>query len=438
MRPACFHRRSGAVLIFSLLLLVVGALVLGGIAQVVVTQSLVAGREDEGSARRVTLENSRAMAREFILSRMFRGLGSVPAAEISFEASDELGGFVLPGDDAQGAGFWVAPPLQAESQLRINPFNLMERGGYFRAIIDGSLNSSSSTNLVPWSFHVRTRNPVAAGYSFVQHRPGSVNIDELAEEPYIDFGQPGDFFGFYGMPRTPVTSVTNTSATGDQTGYQGFIQLPPPNPDDTNYFPFAGTSAVRRPGDTNKALVTIDFSWEPEGIEIDDPTVLRYKVPSQVEVIDEVVDPVTGETNSVPDTVPVGAIEADGDPDGDGKASVYIIIADEVPDGVPLLLKGDNSRLVYITRQREMPTSTIFDLAFDSSSTWRLGLTAAGSPIQYEVAYGGSVTIQGGLRSSGGINPAQGEVLFVPEQAGNRGFDAVGERMMWLEDFRAR
>jgi len=72
----CKASDAAAVLIFAVLLLAAGVFVLAGIAQLAATQSLAGRREWDVLSQRVTLENSRAMARQFVLARMFSNVVS--------------------------------------------------------------------------------------------------------------------------------------------------------------------------------------------------------------------------------------------------------------------------------------------------------------------------------------------------------------------------
>ena len=232
-------RSAGAVLVFALLILVTAALVIGGLAQLAATQSLVGGREWEEAQQRVTLANSRAMARQFLLQSIFsNNVATGPLTNppnINF-AGYTNGGFRLTNpvsiitEPANNFDFWSAYlTTDSVTGLNINPFNVLERGGFYSATIRAELSDGTTdTDWTVWSFQVRTRNPIAAGYSFVRHSPvASFNRPTVAADMLFSNppGVPPNFVGFYtNLPAMPLSSVTNTLT--DSNGYSGFFDVP--------------------------------------------------------------------------------------------------------------------------------------------------------------------------------------------------------------------
>ena len=212
-------------MIFALVLMTVGVFVLAAVLQLAATQGVSGEAEWDALQRRVMLGNSRAMAREHLRSRLFR----VPQATNNWPATftNSSGGFSIQPAGAAHDNYWQALSVSdPDVVLNINPFNLMERGGFYREVFVGQLQQGASS--VGWSFALRTRSPVAAGYSFVQHRPADNDLASLASPPYIDMNGTGEqFVGFPGMPRMPMASVTNTftRGAGDSNGYQGFLDV---------------------------------------------------------------------------------------------------------------------------------------------------------------------------------------------------------------------
>jgi hypothetical protein len=157
-------------MVFAVLLLSAGVFVLAAVLQLAATQGISGEAEWQALERRVILGNSRSMAREYMLSRIFRG--SVPAGTnsttVSFSNSE--GGFLISPSGSERTNYWAAlSTTSAGVVLNINPFNLMERGGFYREtfvadLLDG--NPNTQNGVTKWSFALRTRSPVAAGYSF--------------------------------------------------------------------------------------------------------------------------------------------------------------------------------------------------------------------------------------------------------------------------------
>ena len=215
--------RSAAVLVFAVLLLAAGVFVLAGIAQLAATQALVGQNEWEALNRRIKLENSRAMARQFMLARMFNGVVSTNTGY----TNATLGGFSLSpvSETSMGGDYWTTlSTTNTNVNMKINPFTLMERGGFYRVVVPGTIYDGVEN--VPWNFQVRTRSPIAAGYPLTRHLPATNAISGLFAPPYVDMNHPEQFVGFREMARMSVSSVTNASTNADTDGYVGYLGVP--------------------------------------------------------------------------------------------------------------------------------------------------------------------------------------------------------------------
>lgn len=402
--------RSGAVLVFALLLLVVGALVLGGVAQMTATQSVAGETEWTAAKRRITIENSRAMARQYLLSHMFTFDNGSPAISVS----DAYGGFEL---TAQNVGnFWAtASVTAANSMLNINPFNMMERGGFYRVWIPGTL-SDGTANPVGWNFQVRTRSPLAAGYTFVKHRPSPAPAGLYATPPYMDMDTPGAFVGFEGLPRLPVSSVTSTDPLGDTTGFQGYLNVPP------------GASQAEVFTNVSFVLSTDSSSLQAElelDVTVTDPgEVLRYDAPSSANYTNG---------SGVVMSLPVEALVLKGTMNGDYDFPVHVVVDTSTTGISTLVLSNDNNRRVYVNLQRAANDGSVFRVVAENASEWRLGMTASKQDVRFETD---GVAIQGGLRTDGNVTFLNAPPFFTAETDPS-GLDVIADRMMWLEDNRA-
>jgi hypothetical protein len=416
--------KSGAVMVFAVVLLTAGVFVLAAVMQLAATQGISGEAEWDALQRRVTLGNSRAMAREYMLSRIFRG--SVPAnpnsSSVSF--SGDSGGFVIQPAGSAQTNYWSAlSTTNTDVVLNINPFNLMERGGFYREVFMASLSQGDDT--VDWSFALRTRSPIAAGYSFVQHRPADNDLASLAVPPYIDMNGTGEqFYGYYGLPRMPVSSVTNTMTrvTGDANGYQGYLDAPEGA---SAYGFFTNVTYVPREP-TNQTPQTLqavlDLSAEDPNVPV---SVLRFNV------TDNAVSYANG-TNP-PSNLPVKAVVLRGTDIYDRKP-LHVVVPEANTNVTGLVLSNNNTRLVYFYREKASNDGVPFDVSSINADSWRLGITMSRCNIQFDI---GSLEIVGGLRTDGSITFQGGSANFVPETDPG-GLDFIADRMMWLEDYRAQ
>ncbi len=414
---------SAAVMLFAVVLLGAGVFVLAAVLQLAATQGISGEAEWDALQRRVTLGNSRALARQYMLSRVFRG--SVPANTNVSSAtfSNSSGGFVISPAGSSQTNYWAAlSTTNTDVVLNINPFNLMERGGFYRAVFGAELSEGSG--MVDWSFALRTRSPVAAGYSFAQHRPANNNLGALAVPPYIDLrASAAGFSGFSGMPRTPISSVTNTMTrgAGDTNGYQGYLDAPEGA---SVYGLFTNATYLpREPSDqTPQTLqVVLDLSAADPNVA---NSVLRY------DVTDNTASYTSG-TNTY--TLPVRAVVLKGSSVSNQKP-LHVVVPASNTNVTLLTLSDNNSRLVYFYRARSINTGTPFDINSVNADSWRLGITMSQCDVQFDI---GDLEVTGGLRTDGNIIFQGGSANFIPETDPG-GLDFIADRMMWLEDYRAQ
>lgn len=417
--PAADHSRTGAVLVFSLLLLVVGALVLGGVAQMTATQSVAGETEWIAAQRRITLENSRAMARQYLLERMFLMVPPTGVTNIN-----TYGAFWLTNRSEVGS-FWDAlreTNASLESNFNLNPFNVMERGGYYRVWIeggvsDGMTNESGALIYVSWAFQVRSRSPIAAGYTFVKQRPSPASTILYASEPYIDMTAAG-FVGFPGLPRPPMSSVTNTDPSLDppEDGYAGYLSAPIP----TNNMGIFTNTNPPGPSPTNGDVLQLRVDL---GATDDDTNqmILRYSAPTNLFTY---INPTTGETN----TNQVESLVLEG-PGQYAETNKPLLIVIEGTNIRTITLENSfNSRRLYLIASRPAPTADVVTVRSTNGDTWRLGMTFDNVPVQFDT---GSTKIVGGVRVNNSVN---GSAPVFLSESNALGLDAIADRMMWLED----
>jgi len=411
----CSSGQAAAVLVFAVLVLAAGVFVLAGVAQLAATQALVGQSEWDALRRRIMLENSRSMARQFMMARMFNGIVST---NINFSDA-ALGGFTLsPVTDTNAvADYWTTlSTTNTNVNLKINPFTLMERGGFYRVVVPGTI--SDGVDDVQWNFQVRTRSPITAGYPVVQHLAASNSVSALANaQPYIDMNHPEQFLGFHEMARMRVSSVTNTNV--DANGYRGFLDVP------------VGVAAAGIY--TNAQIIPIDAAVTSLRAVIDlsttDPSdlsqVLRYELD---------LDTADYSTNGTEYTgVPVTELLLKG-VENYGLKPLQVVIPESRTNLTTIFLEGRNplvtGRPVYVNFQRSPAAPGHLNVvATNASGKWRLGLTLQHGTVVFDTA---GIDIVGGVRTDGAIagNPS------LEQERDPGGLDYIADRMMWLEDYK--
>lgn len=424
MKNRIARGNSGTVMLFAVLLLTAGIFVLAAVLQLSATQGVSGEAEWSAVERRATLGNSRTMAREYMLSRVFRGPVPANTNAAAVSLSNSMGGFTIAPAGSAKTNYWAAlSTTNTEVVLNINPFNPMERGGFYRETFATQL--SDGTRNIDWSFALRTRSPVAAGYSFIQHRPADNDLASLATPPFIDLNGTGEqFSGFYGMPRVPMSSVTNTMTrvTGDLNGYQGFLDAP----EGASAYGFF-TNWVYQPVEPtnqtpqNLALVA-DLSAQDPNIA---NAVLRLEVSQNRGSF-------TNGSN-VFNNLPIRDIILKGSQVNDQKP-LHVVVKETNTSVVNLILSNNSTRLVYFYREKATNDGTPFVVSSVNASSWRLGITMSRCNVVFDT---GALEITGGLRTDGFVDFQSGSANFVPE-TDPKGLDFIADRMMWLEDYRAQ
>ena len=407
--------QAAAVLVFAVLLLAAGVFVLAGVAQLAATQALVGQSEWDALRRRIMLDNSRSMARQFMMARMFNG---VVSSNIVFSDA-ALGGFTLSPvtDTNAGADYWTTlSTTNTNVNLKINPFTLMERGGFYRVVVPGTISDGASD--VQWNFQVRTRSPVTAGYPVAQHLPASGNVALLVDAPpYIDMNQNEQFIGFHEMARMRVSSVTNT--TTDTNGYRGYLDVPVGVAASGFY-----TNAQLVPANAavSELRVLVDFStMDPADLS----QVLRYELD---------VDAADFATNGTNYTgVPVTGLVLRGT-EIYGLKPLQVVIGPLRTNLQTLYLEGRNplvtGRPAYVNYQRNPATRGLLNVvATNATGKWRLGMTVQHGDVAFNTP---GIDIVGGVRTDGSIsgNPS------LDQEKDPGGLDYIADRMMWLEDYK--
>jgi len=409
------HRKegeSGAVLVFALLILVSAAVIFAGLAQMSATQALVGGREWEEARQRITLANSRALARGFLLSRIFwndaiNGLPTNPAALPSF-TNTNFGGFSITNNSV--TNFWAAMNSATPStNLGINPFSPFERGGFYPATIRATLwDGSEATN--SWNFQVRLRSPIAAGYTLIRHAPVSVTNKTL--NSINTLYRPAMYFGYTGIPGVPASSVTNTAR--DVSGYVGYLDAPVA----TQVVPFLGGTLTNPvPSVPTNATVTVRLNQAVDQLYVFNPPALYTNLSGVVASVTDLF--LEGDTNPL--------------------SPPFLIAVDQSNRSLRrVTLSGNNARPVFLhVRSDPAVPRSVFEIS-STANFWRIGvsaqLIASAGNVQFILPNATNFVVTGGLRTDAGIlNPPN----FVAD-TNPLGLDFIADKMMWLEDARAR
>ncbi|MEM7145502.1 MAG: hypothetical protein AAF591_10215 [Verrucomicrobiota bacterium] len=173
MNTKNIRRVRGTILVVTLVLLGVGAL--GVTAGVAILHARVGqvGAIEDASVRRVTFENSRAVAREHMYSSVLAG-GAGTGQSISLPNS--WGGVDMPS--------WTGNPMQS---MTIGSYN-----NHFGPRVDGMYESQFAVGVgdgitsIPKSYRVLSNYPILMGDIFTLHRPAITPGDLIRVRGNID------------------------------------------------------------------------------------------------------------------------------------------------------------------------------------------------------------------------------------------------------------
>jgi hypothetical protein len=233
--------------------------------------------------------------------------------------------------------------------------------------------------------------------------------------PYIDMSNSDRFVGYPGLPRPPVSSVTNTAV--DTTGYLGFLNAPI-NVDDVGVF----TNVTFTTNTTNVALAVAVLELTNSDTASTNP-VLRYVVTNSTGTYTNT------NTGFVLTNLPVRSVVMMGAPLGDLEKPVLVVANTNIST---LTLSNSNERRVYFSIfDNAAITNTLRVVA--TNVNWDIGITARNVSLIFATA---SFGMQGGFRVNQGVTSTVTAPTLTPENDAG-GLDVIADRMMWLEDNRS-
>ena len=401
-------------MVFALLVVIAGAFVLAGWAQLLSTRARFADSADDAQERRITLDNSRAMVRQHILT--YLPSGSIPPTNIII--ATRWGNRTNSVD--QRSGLWDTTNKIPSTNSANNPFSPMERFGFF-ITIDAML--TDGTNSYLWTFCARSRSPVAAGFGYVLHNTNATYTATNLPSNYIDFrtGTNGTNIvgSFTYIPQVPMTSGTNVSGTS----YNGTFQLSP----NTNASADANigypTGALNYAPYTNSVTnnLSVQITLNPTNAN----SILRYTVPATLP------GPFTngiGYTN-VANGFKVSGIRLQSS----ASTNAFHIIATNDNLTNVVLCGTNNTRKIYFYKTGNATLNlTTTNVA---NASWYLGMTLSNTPLAITYNAGNTLTIIGGIRSNAPITKVGTGNWTISQDTSPGALEDVGDRIMWLEDY---
>jgi len=429
---------EGTILVFALFIVLVGAMVLVGWAQMLATASVYPDNASEGVKNRIALENARALARQFLLTELPSGTN----ANITAALTDDWGGFSI----NASIGFWTNTNYVAG-----NPFSPF--GDYCFAVTNLATLSNSSQSL-GWRFFIKSRNPLLANYPLVVHQTASTNLTETWVPTKKIYHT--ETLGVSGSPRIPFTSGTTASGSGTN-GYLGYFASPLSVISATNAegiavtglsttnFVTNGATFVNSTSNTNTKTYTTNYSGGRLTLVLSSTqgaSILRYDVPNTVTNMFSFTNTsgpnkyIRNYSNAfVTNLTIVGSTNTN---------ALHLVVPSTTTNITILTLSGtNNARRIYLNKQSSVSLN-LRTATTNSSYQWWFGGTFSNAALTITAPSGSgrSLTITNGFRSDQSITLSSGNLNIAPVPSASTTnlypLEVIADRVLWIEDGRNR
>lgn len=435
---------SGSVLVYALLVCMVGGALLA--AWISLLGSRVRYVEEAvkpAIKRRIILENSRALATEYLLENVLPySYQALPA--IDFDVLDGWGEFSL------DASAQILTPLNSTTVQhgvsggasfgQVNHFS-PGLGIGFQSVISGQLSDGEEMNA--WTFYAKSRSPIFAGDLLTVQASGVVS--PVAGSVFLGGAIMGaaNFVawqaGAYGLTARSFQAAT-----------------------------VAGVSTIAGP---DGALVQLDFPFIPVtagsgyydgSLNVVGPAGNINSLASRLAGMAPVlVDPQMAQTMGGATTDGTGAVTIDlSQVSGNYRISgnmtqltlvgvenavtgesypmariVYIQTLASAGAAMPIVLSGDNTRRVYLGLKKLDGSATV-SLAGAGGASWRLAGSFEACPVTFTLG-GQGLTVTGGFRTDRGFQiTGGGSVTIQRDVAAWGNLESFADRNAWLEVYR--
>ena len=426
--PLSFFRGlQGTIMIFSLFIILGGTLVLASWAQMMATRATYTVMTEEGQKRRIAMANGRALARQYVLNQ-------IPSGSIGYfttNLNNGWGGFQI----NAVSNLWTITNFSAG-----NPFNPFSDASF---VVTNAGHISNSAESYGWTFLVRGRSPLLAGYPLAVQIPGSTNLTG-ATNAYKIYWR--NALGFSNVADVPFTSGYTASGTGSTNGYLGFFASPMSTSSATNQLGVLATGVTctnaTNTGATNTTTNMVGTRtnttyWSGQ-IEINlnstqTNAILRFDVPSTTNYSTNISSTVMRTyTNARVTTLTIVGSAATN--------AMHVVLPSTNTTTTNIALSGtNNTRRIYVNAQSAGPL-TLQTATFNSNYTWWLGMTIPSATLNLLTPTNTSkLTIQGGIRTAGTLNLGSGRTsanILLSPAAGltNDSVDFIADRILWLEE----
>lgn len=429
---------SGSVLVYSLLICVVGAVLLAAWISLLGSRAnYVEDAVKPAINRRIVLENSRALATEYLLENVLPySFQTQPA--INFEALDGWGSFSLTASEQ------VLVPLNSMTVQhgtsggtafgQVNHFS-PGLGIGFQSVISGTL--SDGRDQLPWAFYAKSRSPIFAGDLLTVQRSGV--ISPVTGNVFLG----GGILGAANFVAWQAGAYALSARTFQAASVAGLAAID--GCDMQLNFPFIpvtsgggyydGPLNVVSPGGNVNSLASRLASLAPIVV---DPQASQINDGSTTDGTGAVtidLGHISGNyviTGNMTSLTLVGVSNAVTGESYPMARIVYVQNVGSAGAVMPIALSGSNTRRVYLGIKKMDGSATV---ALASNASWRLAGVFEACPLSFNLG-GHSLTVTGGFRTNREVRVVSGSVTVQRDVAAWGNLESFADRNAWLEVYR--
>lgn len=448
VKTSHIEQRAAALLYVLVIVAITGA-VLTASLYAIATRAKFHEEALASSKRRITLENSRALATQFLRENV---LASNLTSNQDITASAGMGGFIMTGPSTPPLA--VAP--DASALQGYNHFSPGELGGYAVRYVTELRDGAGGTSTR--HFFARSRSPIFSGNSMnaqlpvtpgITIGPASVSARTILWQPFspnsyqlgtstylvpLSSSSPSlltNLGGSYSLPSNfplvPQTSgITGPVVSGhiSGTGYDGAISVIHPtslSAPNSLYAKVPGSWQINPLTEKNENGIVSDGNGFVS-IDLLAPTIQAIYIGEGMQTL-----------RLIGQTTPAQASEAQN------RFALLIVVEDSAPESSSrrlstIQLQGDNVRRVYLAVKKFYASNvTIRGEPTGSTTTWRLAGVFENTPVTWDLG-NKTFTLTGGFRTNSSFQVANGTMSIVRDSAPEN-LELRADRSAWLETF---
>ncbi len=427
---------DGSVLVYALLITFVGSMLLA--AWISLLGSRVKYVEEAmkpAIKRRVILENSRALATEYLLEHVLP-YSYQTAPTIDFDELDGWGAFTL-NPSAQTLTPLNSSTVQhgvsgGTSFGQVNHFS-PGLGTGFQSLISGELSDGQA--MYDWTFYAKSRSPIFAGDLLTIQRSGVTS--PVSGNVYLGgaVGGAANFVAWQAGSYVPEPRTFQAATVAGLSTIAGLVQLDFPFvPVTSGGGYYDGPLNVVSPSGGINSLVSrmaSPISVDPQTSQTIDGATTNGTGAVTIDLGQVAANYlISGNMTSLTLVGVSNAVTGESYPMA---RIIYVQTVASAGAAMPIVLSGNNLRRVYLGIKKMDGSATV---SLSGATSWRLAGAFEACPLNFSLG-GHSLTITGGFRSNREFRVSNGDSVTIQRDIAAWGnLESFADRNAWLEVYR--